>query len=182
MKFDQLLQIYWTKGFFFNNKLISFNLSISELTTFFKNFNFFHKFLFYKRFEFFFLTHISNFLLSKFKLNFRKIINMYISQFFNINHSSNELIKYIIIRFYLIKIFKGKCHFLNKPCHGQRTWSNANNVKKVNNFLKPFIMKIIKSFKKITKINYKNKKIIKLKKKKIIMKIKTTKKKINNWF
>jgi ribosomal protein S13 len=54
-------------------------------------------------------------------LDRRKIINMYLSQLFSINNSIDELIKYNVIRLYLIKSFRGKAQSMGKPSHGQRT-------------------------------------------------------------
>ena len=54
-------------------------------------------------------------------LDQRKVINMYFSRLISINNHINELIKYNIIRLYLIKTFKGRCHALGKPARGQRT-------------------------------------------------------------
>jgi len=54
-------------------------------------------------------------------LDRRKIINMYLSQLSSINNDIFELIKYNLIRLYLIKTFRGRCHALGKPVRGQRT-------------------------------------------------------------
>jgi ribosomal protein S13 len=51
----------------------------------------------------------------------RKIFNMYFSQFLSINNSIDELVKYNVIRLYLIKSFRGKSQSLGKPSRGQRT-------------------------------------------------------------
>lgn len=160
---------------------MKFNLNIKNLLNNLQNFNFKNFNLFFKRFEFFFFKFNTYLTFLNINLNFKKIINMYFSRYININYSYKNLIKYNLIRLYLIKSFKGKCAFLGKPSRGQRTWSNAKNSKK-NNFLKPFIIKIVNSFKKKENINDKNTKIIKLKKKKILMKLKLEKKKLNNWF
>jgi ribosomal protein S13 len=54
-------------------------------------------------------------------LDQRKIFNMYLSQLTSINNNIFELLKYNLIRLYLIKTFRGRCHALGKPVRGQRT-------------------------------------------------------------
>ena len=75
----------------------------------------------------------------------RKIINMYLSQLTSINNTIFELIKYNLIRLYLIKTFRGRSHALGKPVHGQRTWSNASTASKCNRTLKIFIRQVKKN-------------------------------------
>ena len=103
------------------------------------------------------------------------------------------MIKYNLIRLYLIKSFRGRCQALGKPSRGQRTWSNSSNSKKLNIILKSFINEV----KRFNKINYKDKnkislsknlnvnffkKKLLLKKKKPKIKMIFTKKKKNLWF
>jgi hypothetical protein len=63
-----------------------------------------------------------------------------------------------IIRLYLTKTFRGKCHLLGKPVKGQRSWSNGWTSYKYNTILRKFVTetksKLFKT-KKIEKINYK---------------------------
>ena len=88
MKFEQLLRIYWSRGFLYGGKTQSFNVNFKEffddkpgLKT--KSIN-----LFIKRFE---LQHFAlpenneKTFSSKFSLDRRKIINMYLSQIISIN-------------------------------------------------------------------------------------------------
>ena len=63
-----------------------------------------------------------------------------------------------IIRLYLIKSYRGKCHALGKPTKGQRTWSNAWTAFRYNNTLKKFISETKNKLNKdkiVEKINYK---------------------------
>jgi hypothetical protein len=117
-------------------------------------------------------------------LDKRKIINMYLSQLISINNNVNELIKFNLIRLYLIKTYKGRCQALGKPVHGQRTWSNASNARKCNLIIKNFISEV-------KKFNFKEKKTetLNLKKTKKKLKVKApkikmvfVKKKKNLWF
>ena len=55
------------------------------------------------------------------------------------NHLVITLTRYNIIRKYLIRSFKGKCHLKGKPVRGQRTWSNRKNARNVNLFLRKYI-------------------------------------------
>lgn len=46
---------------------------------------------------------------------------MYLSKTISINNAISELQRYNLIRLYLIKTFRGRCHALGKPSRGQRT-------------------------------------------------------------
>lgn len=50
-----------------------------------------------------------------------KPINVLFSQINSVNHQRSELHRLNIIRLYLIKSYKGRCHALGKPVRGQRT-------------------------------------------------------------
>jgi len=146
MKFEQLLQIYWSRGFLYGGKTqtfdtLIFNFLNSKPGLSRKNTNFF-----LKRFE---IQHLflkknnkKTFLILK--LDKRKIINMYLSQLTSINNDINELIRYNLIRLYLIKTFRGRAQSLGKPSRGQRTWSNAWNSYKCNTIIKNFIQEVKK--------------------------------------
>jgi len=69
---------------------------------------------------------------------------MYLSQLTSINNDINELIRYNLIRLYLIKTFRGRAQSLGKPSRGQRTWSNAWNSYKCNTIIKNFIQEVKK--------------------------------------
>lgn len=49
-----------------------------------------------------------------------------------------------VVRYFLIKSYRGKCLFVGKPSKGQRTWSNANNSKNTVKILKLFKKKKLK--------------------------------------
>jgi ribosomal protein S13 len=51
----------------------------------------------------------------------RKIINMYLSQVTSINYGVKDLVKYNILRLYLMKSFRGRAQAMGKPSRGQRT-------------------------------------------------------------
>lgn len=184
MKFEQLLQIYWSRGFLYGGKVRSFNVTLKNF--FFENSGLSNKskLKIIQRFEFNFLKHdvSKNFL--TLSLDQRKIMNMYFSQLTSINNTIFELIKYNLIRLYLIKTFRGRSHALGKPVHGQRTWSNASTASKCNRTLRIFIRQVKKNNVIEKKTESLNMKITKKKIKKNTPKIKMimVKKKKNLWF
>ena len=48
-------------------------------------------------------------------------INIIYSQVNSVNNQSDELHRVNLIRLYLIKSYRGRCHALGKPVRGQRT-------------------------------------------------------------
>lgn len=183
MKFEQLLQIYWSKGFLFGGKIKSFNLNLDFFFYDLKGFNNTNKKYFVKRFELTTYSKQFNKNLISLSLEFRKIINMYFSQLININNSIDDLIRYNLIRLYLIKSFKGRAQAIGKPSRGQRTWSNGSTAYKNNKTLRLFITNIKKNFISATKLESKNLKILKKKIKKSVksFKIKESKSKELFW-
>lgn len=183
MKFEQLLQIYWTRGFLYGGNSEKYDCEFNEFFLEKQGLNLLAKKKFILRFELnFFAKKNKNFL--HFPIEQKKIINMYLSQLTSINHSRSELIRYNYIRLYLIKSFRGRCHLLGKPLRGQRTWSNAWTALKMNAVLKQFIADV-KKFNKITKkVETLNRKKLQKKIKKKPQKIKMifTKKQKNFWF
>lgn len=184
MKFEHVLQIYWTKGFFFGGQLFYFNQTFKTLPNFTSGLNKFFYMKLTKRFE---LTLLKkNQLIEEYEKLTKKIIlsplNIIFSQINTVNNQHNDLKRLILIRLYLIKSYRGRCHAIGKPVRGQRTWSNAWTSYKNNKILRSFIYETsfqLKQKKTIEKINYK---VVKKKyatKKKSSKKI-TLKKKI--WF
>lgn len=185
MKFEQLLQVYWSKGFYYAGRMRTFDFTINELFEELKGLNNYSKRLFTKRFEFGPLRFFpnKNFNLIKLPSEKRKIINMYLSQMSSVSHEITVLLRYNAIRLYLIKSFRGRAQALGKPSRGQRSWSNASTAKKTSSLLKIFINDIKKNYLKKKTPESKNKKIIK-KKIKISSHFKIKKEKIKNnlWF
>ena len=188
MKFEHILQIYWTKGYFFGGKLFYFNQTFEELFENTPGLNFKTKKLFIRRFE---LKYTNKYLpqtnLANLQLDHNKVldrpINIIFSQLHTVNSRINDLHKLSIIRLYLTKSFRGRCHALGKPVRGQRTWSNAWNSYNTNKTLRGFISetkKLLKQSLKEEKINFKvvKKKYASKKKKKT----NTPKKKQLMWF
>lgn len=184
MKFEQLLQIYWSRGFLYGGKVKNFNITLNTLFQEAPGINQESKIKMIKRFEFNFLIFKPSQSLNTFSLDQRKILNMYLSQLISINNNIFELIKYNIIRLYLIKTFRGRCHALGKPVKGQRTWSNASTSYKCNKIIRFFISQVKKNNVIEQKTESLNKKLMKKKLKKTAPKIKMIiiKKKKNLWF
>ncbi len=186
MKFEQILKIYWSRGFLFAGRTQPFNSTFTDFFYDKKGLSGASRLCFIKRFEmqFFFLFKNKDKTFMEYPLEQRKIINMYLAQLTSINNDIFESIRYSLIRLYLIKSHRGKCLALGKPSRGQRTWSNAKTASKNNTILKKFINEV-KIFNKIEKkpesLNMKFfKSKIKIKKPKIKMVF--TKKKKNLWF
>jgi len=168
MRFEHILQVYWSKGFFFGGKL--FYTNNLEFKNIFNQhlYGFSYKFrkILIKRLELTtFYVHYSNlyYLLdysSTFFKKTTKTINIILSQISNVNLNLQELKKLNILKKYLIKSYQGYCHAIGKPVRGQRTWSNAWNSFKCNNILRNLINKIkhinsLSSKLKTLKIDYK---------------------------
>jgi len=69
----------------------------------------------------------------------KKVINAEILKTLPPFRNPNHLVNLNILKKYLIKSYKGKCHALGKPVRGQRTWSNAMNSKNNNFFIRKCI-------------------------------------------
>ena len=112
-------------------------------------------------------------------------LNVIFSQINTINNNISEIQYYNILRLYLIKSYKGRCHALGKPVKGQRTWSNSWNSYNLNKVLRNFIRdtsNFLKKNERQEKINYK---LIKKKlanKSKKINSFMKNKKKLTTWF
>ena len=187
MKFEHILQIYWTKGFFFGGKLFYVDQTFNELFKQTPGLGTSVKKKIQDRFE---LDFFNKFRHDELILNYQntnktplnKPINIILSQINSVNNQRHELHRLNIIRLYLIKSYKGRCHALGKPVRGQRTWSNAWNAYNVNTSLRTFISvtrRALLQNKKEEKINYKvvKKNMLLRKKKK-----QTLKKKQIIWF
>jgi len=107
-------------------------------------------------------VNVNTTLVNEFNTFFKKeivgFLNHYYSQVASVNNTVHELRRVRIIRLYLVKSYKGYCHALGKPVHGQRTWSNAWSSYKNNLILRNFISESKSSLEKNKlpeKINYK---------------------------
>lgn len=186
MKFEQLLKIYWSRNFLYGGKTQSFDVTYQE---FFQDKSGLAResiLRFTRRFELqYFSLKLNKFkTFLSFSLSWRKIFNIYLSKLNSINSSIYELHKFNLIRLYLIKTYRGRCHALGKPSRGQRTWSNAQNAYICNKTTRSFIQEVKKFNFVEKKAESLNKKFIKriVKKKAPKIKMVFTKKRTNFWF
>ena len=139
MKFEHVLQIYWSKGFLMSGHLQSFNTSFHNLFVIPQGCAHSMKQRLIIRFEHYKLAknpyQSLNLLGSVVSLS----LNMIFSKLANVNTSMMELVRYSCIRLYLIKSTRGRSQALGKPSRGQRTWSNAWTAHYLNHFLRTFI-------------------------------------------
>jgi ribosomal protein S13 len=70
------------------------------------------------------LTPVTGFK-TKYRVEIVNFLNHYYSQVNSVNSVIWDVQRLNIIRLYLIKSYRGKCHAIGKPVNGQRTWSNA---------------------------------------------------------
>nr|ASY95720.1 ribosomal protein S13 [Paraurostyla sp.] len=192
--------MYWSRSFLYGGKTQPFQVTFFEFFDDKPGISKKSIDQFIKRFEaqhYFLLKHNETLLSKLYKLGKRKTINIYLSKILTINYNIFEIIRFNHIRLYLIKTFRGRCHALGKPSRGQRTWSNAKNAYKCNNYIQNFIQNVKKiNTKKPKKFknlkNLKNSKSLKdlkteffknkLKKKQPKLKMLIIKKKKNIWF
>lgn len=184
MKFEQVLQIYWSKGFLYSGRIVPFQSNIYSFCSEVGGLGLNTKFKILKRFELNLLynNHFNTFL--DYDKDTRKLINIILSQITSVNNQVSEIHKFNLIRLYLTKTYRGRAQALGKPSRGQRTWSNAWTSYYYNKTLRVFINTIQKNLKKNKKdeqINYKviQKKIRKSTKSKNSTKTNT---KIQTWF
>ena len=164
MRFEHILQIYWTKGFFFAGRLFYFDQTLNELISQTPSLGRHFKHRTVQRFETTKLLRNQATLLSDFQQNTHRVINLPLniiySQVHSVNHSYPDLYRLNIIRLYLIKTHRGKCHALGKPVRGQRTWSNAWNSYRCNKLLRTFIADTRRYIRENTKEERKNYKTV----------------------
>lgn len=79
------------------------------------------KYDFTKRFELSFYFFFRNFIFFKNEPEKIKIFNSYFSFITNTNADVTDILRYNLIRLYLIKTFRGRAQALGKPARGQRT-------------------------------------------------------------
>lgn len=83
-------------------------------------------------------------------------LNVIFSQVYPVNFCLEDLHRLIILRQYLSRTYRGRCHAIGKPVRGQRTWSNAWGSFFHNIFLRKFIgttIALINKDKKPLKMN-----------------------------
>lgn len=184
MKFEHVLQIYWSKGILLNGKLQNFNTPLGSLFTLTGGFNRRTLKMLMLRFEFYRISLALKSQIQVLSPTLAHSLNLILSQITSINNNVYELVKFNLLRLYLIKTTRGRSHALGKPSRGQRTWSNAWNAYHVNKVTRAFIgayQRVQNKNKKEEKINYKliKKKSLRKKKKETVT---TLKVRVNSWF
>jgi hypothetical protein len=130
MKFEHIIHIYWTKGFFYGGNQFYFNKTPHELIPLVPGVGTYITPLLIKRFELtYYRRNYWKFKLKTYEHKTKKSIiwplNLIFSQINSVNNISQNVLSLKLLKLYLIKSYAGRSHFLGKPVHGQRTWSNA---------------------------------------------------------
>ena len=184
MKFEHVLQIYWTKGFLSNGKLQGFQTSFKHLFVTPGGFSHPMKNLLISRFEFYHLKRHPDQPLNSLVPTLPLSLNIMFSQLTSVNNTVFDLTRYHFLRLYLIKTTRGRAHALGKPSRGQRTWSNAWTAYNHNRVTRAFV----NAYQKMKSENTKEEKInYKVKKKKSLLRTRkeTVTKviiRVNHWF
>jgi ribosomal protein S13 len=143
MKFEHVLQIYWTKGFFFGGNLFYTNQTLTSFLSCTPGLSKQVKKTLNERFELTNFLKQPNTLIPSYELTTARLLvrplNIFLSQINSVNNNYKELTRLNIIRYFLIKSHRGYGHAVGKPVHGQRTWSNAWNSYRVNKTLRFFL-------------------------------------------
>lgn len=121
MKFEQVLQIYWTKGFLVSGKILPFNTSSLSIRKQVPGIGRLYYKVWLRRFELNLQYYNPHFSLVSLDKEYRRSINRTFSKILSLNYTVNDLSKINVIRLYLIKSYRGKSHALGKPVRGQRT-------------------------------------------------------------
>ena len=184
MKFEYVLQIYWSKGILINSKLQSFQTIFNDLFVESKGFSWPVKNLLIDRFELYSFLRNPHQKIDTLGLYIPMTLNLLFSQLTSVNATVSELTRYNLLRLYLVKTTRGRCHALGKPSRGQRTWSNAWTAYNHNCETRAFIsayQKIKRETAREEKIDYRitKKKSFIVQKKEVVA---ATKIRINTWF
>jgi ribosomal protein S13 len=184
LKFEQVLQIYWSKGFLYSGRIIPFQSNVYNFCNEVGGLGLFTKIKILKRFELnlLYTNHFNTFL--EYDKDTRKLINILLSQITSVNNQISEIQKYNLIRLYLTKTYRGRAQALGKPSRGQRTWSNAWTAYYYNKTLRSFINTIQKNLNKNKKDEQINYKVVQKKTRKSTKSQSPTKntEKIKTWF
>ena len=184
MKFEQVLHIYWSKGFLYSGRIIPFQSNVYSFCSEVGGLGLITKIKILKRFELnlLYTNHFNTFL--EYDKDTRKLINILLSQITSVNNQISEIQKSNLIRLYLTKTYRGRAQALGKPSRGQRTWSNAWTSYYYNKTLRMFINTIQKNLNKNKKDEQINYKVVQKKTRKST-KSQTSKKsitKVKTWF
>ena len=182
MKFEHVLQIYWSKGFLVSGKLQSFQTPFKSIFNVPRGFSHSTKNVLISRFELHTLAVNPNQPISTFEINLPMSLNVLFSKLTSVNNTALDLTRYNLFRLYLTRTTRGRSHALGKPSRGQRTWSNAWTAYNCNKETRAFIstyQKLQNASRQDEKVNYKliKKKSLRKERKETVS---TSKVKVNN--
>jgi len=124
------LNIYYRfteqKVFFLNGQLFYFSLTFNDLITEVESVGFRFRQLLVKRFEFTFFNKTQKFtaINAVQQTSVKSLIvplNLILSQITSVNTTPSAVSRLRIIKLYLVKTYRGRCHAIGKPVSGQRT-------------------------------------------------------------
>ena len=121
MKFEHILQIYWSKGFLSNGQLQSFQVSFKYMFLMSGGFSYAAKRQLISRFELYTLVRNPDQAINEISSTLPLSLNILFSQLTSVNNSIFDLTRYNFLRLYLIKTTRGRAHALGKPSRGQRS-------------------------------------------------------------
>lgn len=184
MRFEQILKVYWSKGFYYSGILVSFDSNIDFLVKTYDGIGSSFRKIVINRFESILLSYDRNLRLTCLTPTSHLVINKTFSMMNPFKHTTFDLTRLHIIRLYLTKSYRGRAQALGKPSRGQRTWSNAWTAHRNNSVVRSFInliRHIHADKRKPEKIDYRMVKK-KYNKPKRVGLFKKEKIKLNSWF
>lgn len=183
MKFEQLLQMYWGRGFLYGGVIVPFEETSFSLFTVLPGFARRSSINLITRLEYSWFFNKRQSCL-KLEDEDRNVINVYLCQITSIHHSINEGVRLCGVRLYLIKSFRGWRQAAGRPSRGQRTRSNAFNAFKGNMIVREFIAEFKRTHIKIEESPIFDYRKLRVKSRHPVAKYrrKVTKKQTNLWF
>ena len=135
------MKSFWSKGYFFSNNIYPFDISLDNLIQATQILSRLSRELLVKRFE---LLKHTNKKKKALELNWQqqRAVNIFFSQTLSHKTFVWDSYKSRMIRLYLIKSTRGKCHALGKPSRGQRSVSNAWSAYYCNRITRVFVNEV----------------------------------------
>jgi ribosomal protein S13 len=121
LKSDQLILVYWARGLYYNSRVVEFIHSLHNFLSLNAGINVSSLNILLKRLE----INKQNFGLKLNLLAFstqqQYALNNELSAVASTNYPVRMLYRFNILKLFFIRSYKGICHILGKPVHGQRT-------------------------------------------------------------
>ena len=159
--------MYWSKGLFFNGRVLSFNYTLTPFCEDVYGINYPTMQQLLYRFELNTVIRKRHSHVSDNNKSVLRTMNIIFSQISSINHSIRDIKRLTSIRLYLLKTTRGKAQALGKPSRGQRTWSNAWTAYFTNKAVRNFITQMQRELNKDKKEERINFKVLKKKTKRV---------------